>query len=78
MVLTENGRPGSDNLAFTGSLNTSGGSSIVSTIPRDGSIILGEKAQRGNKYDYDTHDLKNARFMLKQAAEVVRIKLNFY
>ena len=65
MVLTENGKPGSDNLAFTrlaptdyqkaisaGSLNTSGGSSTVSNIPEDGSIILGEKAQKGNRYHF--------------------------
>ena len=60
MVLTENGRkrPSSDNLGFSslgngqqknGSLNTSVGSSVLSSHPEDGAIVLGEKAQRGNR-----------------------------
>ena len=60
MVLTENGRkrPGSDNLGFSslgngeqknGSLNTSMGSSVLSSHPEDGAIVLGEKALRGNR-----------------------------
>ena len=60
MVLTENGRkrPGSDNLGFSslgngeqkkGSLNTSVGSSVLSSHPEDGAIVLGEKALRGNR-----------------------------
>ena len=60
MVSTENGRkrPGSDNQGFSsldngeqknGSLNTSVGSSVLSSHPADGAIVLGEKTLRGNR-----------------------------
>ena len=65
MVITENGRkrPGSDDLSFISlgpgqeknGLISSMGSSFQSSHPEDGSIVLGKKALRGNKYVPSSH-----------------------